>query len=308
MESKPLKKGYTTGVHASFAFKSALEAFLKEGESSESRSVKMDNDDLDVTKGCEIVVTFGKTKEELRLNTNSHNPQIINSIELYAGEGVGVVTKKGLKIDPEFPAINPIPLKALEDIARSFVIDEKICCAVSVTGGEEIAKETANAKVGVIGGISILGTTGFVKPVSNEAYLDSVRTEIEFAHKNGYETIALTIGNSSLKKAKESYSAEQIVEIGNFIDDSYKILREQGFKKIVLFAGIGKMTKVAQGFKNTHNRFGDMDFKLLEEWTGKDLKDYNTAKEIRENIEGFDKLIVKKAEEALSLKTECRVV
>jgi cobalt-precorrin-5B (C1)-methyltransferase len=92
-----LRSGYTTGVHASFAFKSALEAFVATEEKSTSITYKMDNDDLDVTKGCKIVVTISDQKEDLELNSIEHKPYKFGSLELYAGVGVGVVTKDGLK-------------------------------------------------------------------------------------------------------------------------------------------------------------------------------------------------------------------
>eukprot|EP01155_Anaeramoeba_flamelloides_P039888 Anaeramoba_flamelloidesc32876_g3_i2.p1 GENE.c32876_g3_i2~~c32876_g3_i2.p1 ORF type:complete len:111 (-),score=5.82 c32876_g3_i2:57-389(-) len=109
MDKKVLKKGYTTGVHTSWAFKSALEHFIKFKETSISKTNKMDNDDLDVTKGCEIVVTITDNKNDLELNPLSKKPYILESklanLELYAGTGVGVVTKKGLKPQKDFPAI-----------------------------------------------------------------------------------------------------------------------------------------------------------------------------------------------------------
>ncbi|HHB93732.1 MAG TPA: cobalt-precorrin-5B (C(1))-methyltransferase, partial [Campylobacterales bacterium] len=106
-----LRRGYTTGVHASFAFKSALEAFCSTREKAVSITYKMDNDDLDITKGCKIVVTLSDKKDDLQLNSIEHNPYIIDSLEIYAGVGVGVVTKDGLKPPKGYPAINPTPLK-----------------------------------------------------------------------------------------------------------------------------------------------------------------------------------------------------
>ncbi|MCV6606684.1 MAG: cobalt-precorrin-5B (C(1))-methyltransferase CbiD [Campylobacterales bacterium] len=279
-----------------------MEAFLRSNETTSFKTNKMDNDDLDVTKGCEIVVTFSYDKEELDLNPTFQNPEVFSNIEIYAGVGVGVVTKRGLKISPTYPAINPVPLKALEDIANSFVIDKKIYCSVSVTDGEEIAKKTANGKVGVVGGISILGTTGFVKPISNEAYMDSIKEEVSFIEANRYDTIVFTIGNGSLAKAKESYKEEQIVEIGNFVKESFDLLWNRNFTDVVLYAGIGKMTKIAQGFPNTHNRFGDIDFQILEKWLGRDLSGFNTTKEISQSFEEFGGIIKEKVEEKYKVK------
>jgi cobalt-precorrin-5B (C1)-methyltransferase len=133
-----LKSGYTTGVHTVLAFKSALEVFLKVKEKIVTKTIKMDNDDLDVTKGCEIVVTFSFKKQDLELNPQFHNPQIVNNFEIYAGVGVGVVTKKGLKIKPNFPAINPRPLSEIKNLLKDLKTEE-IYCSISVTNGEKIA-------------------------------------------------------------------------------------------------------------------------------------------------------------------------
>jgi len=308
--SKSLRKGYTTGVHASFAFWSALNIFLVSDRTTTSKTIKMDNDDLDITKGCEIVVTVSDSKENLKLNPIPHQPYLLGNLKLFAGEGVGVVTKEGLKPPKGYPAINPTPLNSIEKIYREFGKNRKIFVSIGVTNGEEIAKETANLKVGVVGGISILGTTGFVKPISATAYLDSIKTEIDFSYKNGFREIVFTLGNSSFEYAKRYYKLEQIIEIGNFIYDSFKMAEKVGFKRAILVCGIGKAVKVAQGFKNTHNRFGSIEFISLK----RDIKEYlnieieeetKTVKRIvsileKYNIEDkFYKLIKKSAKDRL---------
>lgn len=288
-----LKRGYTTGVHALIAFKSALEAFLVTREKSISITNKMDNDDLDVTKGCEIVVTISDRLEDLELNSKPHQAYKFNALNIYAGVGVGIVTKDGLKPPRGYPAINPIPLNAIKNIYSSFNHNiEEIFVTISVTNGEELAKQTANEKVGVVGGISILGTTGFVKPISSSAYIDSIKTELNFAKSNGYREVVLTLGNSSFAKAKEMYNIEQIVEIGNFVYDSIEIANSIGIKKIVFICGIGKATKVMQGYKNTHNRFGQIDFRLLQKEILREfniLVDIERVKTVRGVILGLNK-------------------
>ena len=270
--SKVLRRGYTTGAHTFMIFNSALDYFLSTNYLSISKTNKMDNDDLDVTKNCELVVTISDDLDDLNLNQNPHNAQVCvngtNKISIYAGVGVGVVTKKGLKISPDFPAINPTPLNAMFEIFTTLTkgyenLDLK--CSVSITDGEAISKQTANAKVGVLGGLSILGTTGIVKPVSSSAYIDSVKTEIEFAKQNEYVPLIFTIGNTTFSTAKERYDEGQIVEVANFVYDSIEISTNLNIQKVVFVCGIGKMTKVYQGFKNTHNRFGSIDFVQLKD-------------------------------------------
>jgi cobalt-precorrin-5B (C1)-methyltransferase len=302
MSVPPLKKGYTTGVHTSFAFYRSLEIFAITKEFSQTKTIKMDNDDLDVTKGCEIVVSIDSTLESLSLNSIKHTPYIFehnnSKISIYAGSGLGVVTKLGLKPPPNHPAINPVPLGFLRDIFQKLTPKGiELFCTISITNGKEIAKQSANEKVGVVGGLSILGTTGFVKPVSSTAYIDSVKTEIEFAKKNSYEIVVFTLGNSAYKTALESYSKEQVIEIGNFVYDSIGFAKYLEFKKIIFICGIGKMTKVAQGFKNSHNRFGVIDFDSLKKDIQKelnievDIDSTKTVKGISEQLETKDRLL-----------------
>jgi len=312
---KPLRKGYTTGVHASFAFKSALNCFLVTGLKSVSKTNKMDNDDLDITKGAEIVVTISDKLEDLELNPLEHAPYEIGSLKLFAGVGVGVVTKEGLRPPKGFPAINPTPLKAIGEIYANLCRggDTPTYGCVSVTDGVELAKQTANAKVGVIGGLSILGTTGFVKPISADAYMDSIKTELNVAKANGYKQAVLTLGNSSFAYAKEHYDEVQIVEIGNFVYDALEIVSELGFDSAIFVCGIGKATKVMQGCKNTHNRFGSIDFLALKEQVLKELEvevDIESTKTVKGltqqltalgQVENFYSMVKNESEKVLSL-------
>jgi cobalt-precorrin-5B (C1)-methyltransferase len=141
---------------------------------------------------------------------------------------------------------------------------ESLHIVISVENGEEIAKNTANAKVGVLGGISILGTRGIVKPVSATAYIDSIATEISVASKNS-EVVVFTLGNSAQDRALELYESVSVVEIGNFVYDALMLLEGYHFSKVVFITSVAKMTKVAQGYKNTHNRFGSIDFTQVKE-------------------------------------------
>ena len=317
---KKLIKGYTTGVHTSFAFKYALETFFAINELSISKTIKMDNDDLDVTKGCEIIVSISNNFNDLKINTIKHNPYNFkfndSILELYSGIGVGVVTKDGLKPPKGYGAINPKPLEVLQEIFKKQIQNQKqtksklknrtnrkLFCTVSVTNGENIAKHTANSKVGVLQGISILGTTGFVKPISATAYIDSIEQELNYASSNSFETIIFTLGNIAYKKAKELDRSSYIIEIGNFIYDGIKLAVDKKFKNIELWLGIGKTVKIAQEFKNTHNRFGSIDFKEVQTWVDLDIKECLTIKGVREllgnDVEKFDNIAKKEAKEQL---------
>ena len=306
-DKKVLKKGYTTGVHCSFAFLSALNSFIAIESLSISKTIKIDNDDLDVTKGCEIIVTISYDKNDLILNQINHQPYILKNnnctLELYAGEGVGVVTKDGLKPPKSYPAINPVPLQAIENIYKNTTISQNLYSTVSVTNGENIAKQTANEKVGVIGGISILGSTGWVKPISATAYIDSIEAELNYAKVNNYKKVVFTLGNSAYKKAGQLDKSYYIIEVGNFVYDGIEKAVKLNFMTIELWLGIGKAVKVAQGFKNTHNRFGSINFDQVQKLVDIDIDGVVTVKGVREllgdDCDQFDYAIIIQAIEQL---------
>jgi len=294
-----LRKGYTTGVHALLAFRSALGVFLATKETAVAKNQKIDNDDLDVTKGATIVVVISNQKNELKLNPTPHKPYRYKNLQIFAGEGVGVVTKDGLKPPKGYPAINPTPLEAIFKYYEPFASSQEIYCSIGIEDGEKIAKDTANKKVGVVGGLSILGTTGWVKPISAEAYLDSIEAELSVI-KQTYKKVVFTLGNSSKREALKVYSEEEIVEIGNFIYDGIKMAINLGLD-VILYIGIAKAVKVAQGFKNTHNRFGSIDFKELQEWVGIDLSGVVTVKALCEMVDEvkFKKMVLSKSKKRL---------
>jgi len=326
--AQKLRFGYTTGTHATATLVACLHhyfekkiydtleillpqnisAFIEvqnEGEFYFS-SIKGENDDLDVTKGAKISC---KLLQTLPKNLKVQTPTLlkVNNLSLYiwAGEGVGVVTKKGLKIAPNYPAINPIPLLMMQENAQSVVADAtgKLHAVFSVENGEAIAKDTANAKVGVLGGISILGTRGIVKPISATAYIDSIEAEVSVAAAFNEDIIVFTLGNSAVDFAKKLYDETSIVEIGNFVYDALAKLKKHHFKKIVFITSVAKMAKVAQGAKNTHNRFGGIDFDEVKKWLDEDLGvtlegEFVTLKgvlEVLEHKEPFVELIAQKA-------------
>ena len=296
MQTKQLRSGYTTGTHATAVLlaclheyfdlallrqvevalpqnKSAVIAVTKEASLCFA-TIKGDNDDIDVTKGCEITCKLLETQPQ---NLKEQEPSLLKinntNIYVYAGEGIGIVTKKGLKIAPPHPAINPTPLAMMCKNGEKIVKNaHKVFHAVfSVTDGERIAKDTANAKVGVIGGISILGTRGIVKPVSASAYIDSVETEIDVAAAESQEQIIFTLGNSAHDYAKKYYNESSIIEIGNFVYDASVRLKKHTIKKLIFITSVAKMCKVAQGFKNTHNKYGSIDFNEVKIWLKSEL-------------------------------------
>lgn len=301
-----LKVGYSTGSHAVSALKAALlvlftgktdfetvEITLPENKNAELNInfiektdnytkisvIKSDNDDIDVTKGCEIICFAGYdiTKIPYLCSKIDHKPYEINinkiKMIIHAGKGLGIVTKNGLKPPVGYPAINPVPLEMMKEAFQQVIFENKtdiklINVIFEVKNGEEIANNTANPKVGIVGGISFLGKKGIVKPISADAYLQALEAEINAASHNPSKIIVFTMGNSSLKFAQKYYklSEECFVEIGNFVYDSLKIVQRHEFRKIILIANIGKLTKVAQAKKNTNNRYGSIDFSIIKSW------------------------------------------
>jgi len=296
MSEKELRSGYTTGTHATAVFLACLYEYfealiveklavvlpqgqealieVKRESSLHFSTIKGDNDDMDVTKGCEITCKLVKNAPtELKEQEPSLLKINNTKIYIYAGEGIGIVTKKGLKIAPPHPAINPTPLEMMQTNSVSVIKDAKevLHALFSVVDGEKIAKDTANAKVGVLGGISILGTRGIVKPVSASAYIDSVEAEIDVAVAESQEYIVFTLGNTAHDYAKKHYSETAIIEIGNFVYDATQRLQKHSIKRVIFITSVAKMCKVAQGFKNTHNRYGSIDFDEVRGWLKSEL-------------------------------------
>jgi cobalt-precorrin-5B (C1)-methyltransferase len=231
----------------------------------------MDNDDPDVTRGAIIEVQVAASRAELELNPRPHRPYVYGGLHLYAGRGVGVVTRPGLKPPVGYPAINPVPREAIEKAYRAVAQGRVIHCAVGIERGETIALQTANPKVGIVGGLSILGTTGWVKPVSNVAFIEAIRSELQVIAATHDPVAVLTLGNRASAWAHTRYAAERIVTIGNAIDAVCADAEALKIRRVVLVAGAAKMAKIAQGFSDTHARYGSLDLKpwvdlLRREW------------------------------------------
>lgn len=251
----PLKTGLTTGACATAAAKAALLSLLYDEQPEEvhfalpdgeimsipvlhagngtATVVKPDNDDPDVTKGCHITASVA-------LNNSG-------KITFLQGEGVGRVTLPGLGIPVGEPAINPTPRRTIAEEIRAL----SKCgydVTINVENGRELAKRTFNNKVGVVDGISIIGTSGIVHPLSNEAFIQSIRRELEVAKASGCETIGLVSGMKS-----ERAIGGRCVHYGNFIGEALKACHELGFPNVIVGIMIGKAVKLAEGHLDTHS-------------------------------------------------------
>ena len=295
----PLKTGFTTGACATAATKAAALSLLfdeypeevhfalPDGEimtipvTYEAKGVasviKDSSDDPDVTKGCKITSTVTLEKRDGF------------SVTFLQGEGVGKVTLPGLGIPVGGPAVNPTPRKMIENELRAIVestpslLDrtggEAFLVTVSVENGAEIALKTFNHKVGVVGGISIIGTSGIVSPLSNEAFVQSIRRELDVAWAIGCRTIGLVAG----MKSEKALEGIRCVHYGNFVGEALKAAREVGFEDVHIAIMIGKAVKLAEGHLDTHSHKVLMNQEFIREVAeglGLEYKEVDMARDL----------------------------
>lgn len=310
-----LKTGYTTGTSATAATKAALFTLIYSEEVFETdvilpkgrivklkiawtridetkRSVtcaviKDGGDDPDVTHGTEIcsTVSFNSYKGEISIN---------------GGKGVGRVTRPGLGLEIGSAAINPVPKKMLENVVKEVgakILEEKgITVIISVPKGAKIAKKTDNPRLGIIGGISILGTTGIVFPYSTASFAASIRQSLDVAITLGALTVVLTTGGRSEDFAKglfQDIPDYAFVQMGDFSGYTVKQCTKRSIKKVIIAGFIGKLTKIAMGIKQTHVRGSHVSLDFMariastcttSEKIINEIKNANTARHVSEII------------------------
>lgn len=266
----PLKTGLTTGACATAATKAALLSLLFDDDDEEvsfslpdgeiltipvehnakgiATVTKDFSDDPDVTRGCRIMSRVSCPGRQ----QDTGNPTMsLQQIRFLHGSGVGTVTLPGLGIPIGEPAVNPTPRKMImNEISRITNMDVDVM--ISVENGEEIAKRTFNPRVGVVGGISILGTSGIVRPLSNDAFIRSIRRELEVAWAMGRREIGLVAGMKSERALREEKDI-RCIHYGNFIGEALKAAHDIGFRRATLAIMIGKAVKLADGNLDTHS-------------------------------------------------------
>ncbi len=279
---RPLRRGWTTGACATAASKAAFQALLtgdfpdpvtirlprgetpafalartKRGEDFAQASVIKDaGDDPDVTHLAEIVATLRVLPPGV-------------GIRFKAGEGVGMVTRAGLPIPPGEPAINPVPRKmmeeAIEEVAAAAGALTDVEIEISVPGGEALAQKTWNPRLGIVGGLSILGTTGIVVPFSCAAWIHSIHRGIDVARAAGLTHVAGSTGSTSEAAAKARYDLPDIalLDMGDFAGGLLKYLRNHPIEKLTIAGGFAKLTKLAQGALDLHSSRSEVDRDFL---------------------------------------------
>lgn len=271
---KLLRCGYTTGSCAAAAAKAAT-IMLLTNQTIHTVSIctptgiQITLDVLD-RKACETQVSCAIRKD------SGDDPDVTNGILVYAsvsripigieidgGEGVGRVTKAGLDQPIGAAAINSIPRDMIKQAVAQAIAnsgcDTGLRIIISVPEGERLAKHTFNPHMGIVGGISILGTTGIVEPMSNAAMVDTIRAEIAVLAAQGEQAILITLGNYGEEFARNtlSLSLNSNVKCSNFIGDAIKAGMEHGIKNMLIVGHIGKLSKLAIGMFNTHSSNGD---------------------------------------------------
>ncbi len=190
-------------------------------------------------------------------------------IKFYAGEGVGIVTREGLSIPPYQPAINPVPRSMiqqhLQQLADEHDYKGGFAVTLSIKGGAKLALKTMNPRLGIVGGLSILGTTGIVRPFSCSAYIASIHQGIDVAFANQIQHIAACTGSASEAMIRSRYylSEMALIEMGDFVGAVLKHLKKVPIQQISIVGGFGKITKLAAGHLDLHSRKSSIDFHFL---------------------------------------------
>ena len=300
-QGKLMRRGYTTGSCAAAASKAAA-VMLLSGE--ETDTIKLDTpkgitltldvldilrgpgfarcairkdsgDDPDDTNGTLIYATVsslhaGIPEEELVMQPRTASvEQLDDKVEIWGGIGVGKVTKPGLSCKVGGPAINPVPRKMItrEVLAamKQYGCDETLRVVISIPDGPAIAPKTFNPRLGIEGGISVLGTSGIVEPMSDRALIDTMYTEMDSRKANGYKDLLVFFGNYGADFTRDEMKIDisTAVTCSNFVGELLDYAVLQGFESVLIIGHSGKLIKLAQGVMNTHSKYADCRSEFL---------------------------------------------
>jgi cobalt-precorrin-5B (C1)-methyltransferase len=281
-QARPLRRGWTTGTCAAAAAKAAFAALItgqfpdpievtlprgerpsfalaltrKEDAAATAGVIKDAGDDPDVTHGALVMATVRAAPPG-------------SGIGFRAGPGVGTITRPGLPLPPGEPAINPVPRRMICDaIAEIAAANE--CAAdaeveIAIPGGIKLAEKTLNGRLGIVGGLSILGTTGIVVPYSCSAWIASIHQGVDVARAAGLTHIAAATGANSEAAVRKLYDLPDIalIDMGDFVGGLLKYLRKHPLPRLTIAGGVAKMSKLAQGLTDLHAERGEVDRGLL---------------------------------------------
>ncbi len=282
MDGSMLRRGWTTGACATAATRAALTALLggsfpdpveitlpkgetpafalaleeRGGNWARAGIIKDAGDDPDVTHGAMIVATVRRGDAG-------------TGVIFKAGDGVGMVTRPGLPVAPGEPAINPVPRQMMREtvatVTGEFGVSPDIEIEISVPGGQELATKTWNPRLGIEGGLSILGTTGIVRPFSCSAWIHAIQSGINVARAEGLTHLAGATGSTSEAAVKKFHGLDDLalIDMGDFVGGMLKYLRTRPVSRITIAGGFAKMTKFAQGRLDLHSGRSQVDFDWL---------------------------------------------
>lgn len=259
--------------------------------------IKDAGDDPDITNGVEV---------HAEVILPPALPTAVGKIILRGGTGIGRITKPGLAVPVGDWAINPVPRQMITAAIQSVFANRPIQVTLSIPDGEERAKKTLNARLGIVGGLSLLGTTGIVRPISHKAWTDTLEVALDVAAAVGCDCPVFATGRSSEAAAQGflNFREEAYVMMGDHVRYAVQAARRKGFKKIVLAAQFAKLVKIACGHPQTHVDSSRLDLAEMADWVGGEedylIRTANTAREVFQAFGSDHRLVAATAQRALA--------
>lgn len=343
---KKFRLGYTTGTTTAGAAKAAAKILLKEkavakvvidtpagiavemevedcyysSDLARAAVVKDAGDDPDQTDGIKIIAELKRIKQDRSIAESQ--------VFIKGAEGIGRVRKPGLQLEIGEAAINPVPREMIREAIREVFPENNIFeVEISAPAGVEIARKTFNPKLGIEGGISILGTSGIVEPMSETAYKESLAVELKQAVALGHKKLALVFGNHGKKRAAAlGFEEETIIRMSNFVGFMLEEAKELELEEIIIIGHIGKIVKVAGGIFNTHSKIADARREIIAAYTAlkgvekeiiEEIFNLNTAEETADYLinqqlisvlTDLAEAVVEKVETKVENKIKCRAI
>jgi len=306
MPEKSLKKGFTTGAAAAAATKAALH-FLLSGEKKSKVKIRFLNGETTLIAILSITKISKNAAKAIIIKDAGDDPDIThkaqigvcvsisknssNGLEIIGGKGVGIVTKPGLELNVGEYAINPGPKKMIKESVNDvfselgITVPKDLTVEVFVPKGEELAKKTLNSRLGIKGGISILGTTGIVTPMSHAAYIATIKAGAKIAAAGGAKTLVFTTGRRSERFAMDlfyDFKEECFIQTGDFFKASINEAKNiDQIESLVFAVFFGKAVKMAMGFEHTHAAKSELTMQGLVEWSEKIYHDKTLTNNIQ---------------------------
>ena len=280
---RPLRRGWTTGACATAAARAAFEALVTDAPPPDPVEIALPSG----KRVAFALATFERGEDFARagvVKDAGDDPDVTHGalicaqvrrgapgagVRFFAGEGVGTVTRPGLPLPPGEPAINPTPRKMMVETiieaSAKMGVGADADIEISIPGGEELAKHTLNGRLGIVGGLSILGTTGIVTPFSCAAWIDSIHRGVDVARASGLTHVAGTTGSTSEAAVMRLYDLPEtaLIEMGDFVGGLLKYLRTHPVARVTIGGGFAKLTKLAQGRLDLHSGRSSIDFARL---------------------------------------------